>query len=48
MGDLAVMGIKGWGGMTQKKEVWRLIVERPRPTQGCSAKKERRRRFVAT
>jgi hypothetical protein len=27
MGDLAVMGMKGWTEITRKKEVWRLIVE---------------------
>jgi hypothetical protein len=34
MGDLAVMGIKGWREMTRKKEVWRLIVEEAKAHPG--------------
>jgi hypothetical protein len=34
MGDLAVMGIKGWRQMTLKKEVWRLIVEEAKAHPG--------------
>jgi hypothetical protein len=34
MGDLAVMGIKGWREMTRKKEVWRLTVEEAKAHPG--------------
>jgi hypothetical protein len=34
MGDLVVMGIKGWREMTPKKEVWRLIVEEAKAHPG--------------
>jgi hypothetical protein len=42
--DLKKMEEKGWKEKTRDREQWRLVVERPRLTQGCTAEKEEERR----
>jgi hypothetical protein len=34
MGDLEVMGVKEWREITQKKEVWRLILKEAKAHPG--------------
>jgi hypothetical protein len=35
--DLKKMEVKGWKEKMRDREQWRLVVEKPRLTQGCGA-----------
>jgi len=44
--DLKVMKIKQWMEKMKDREKWRLIVEYPRITQGCSFKRKEGRKDI--
>jgi len=42
--DLQVLGVRRWRELVIDMEKWRTVLDRPKPTAGCSANGRRRRK----
>ena len=46
--DLRRMGISGWMEKARNRDRWRGSLRRPRPTEGCSAEKKKKKKSYSS